>query len=88
MPVELGYCPQGFQYQNGYQGSPYLYHHGIFGGAYKCFDVEQLFDLAEEYFYLPTAFVEFANCGGSPRELVGNDFYGLPIDIIPKRHPS
>lgn len=70
-----------------YQGSPYLYHHRVFCCTDKCFDVEQLFDLAEEYPYQPPPFVKFSNCICCLGHFVGDDFNGLLIDIVPNGRP-
>ena len=61
MPNELGHRLECFKYKDGDQGCPYLDHHSVLSCANKCFDVQQLLDLAEKYFNLPSAFVKFAN---------------------------
>ena len=88
MPAILGYSFKVFEYQNGDQSCPYLYHNGIFVSTDKCFDMQQLLDFPEKNLDLPTCFVKLADGVCRPSELVGDDLYGVLVLFIPDAYPS
>lgn len=74
---------QVLQYQDGNHSGPYLNHYCIGTGSDECLDLEHLFDVFEEDFYVPSGLKQLRDGFCCPRHLIGQESQPSVVVFIP-----
>jgi hypothetical protein len=79
--LPVGLLTMVTQQQIQQQRRPEVLANGVFAVSEEVGDAQGLFDLLEEHFDAPAAFVECAHAAGGPRGVVRNEDHGGFLDV-------